>query len=316
MGYRRSFAAFAAQSTDGDSQMAQSLDDARESRNVAVSPVAKFQKTLERMKPQIAAALPAHLKAERVARLALTEFSRNPTLQKCEEKSILGGIMTAAQLGLEIGVQGQAYLVPYYDNKNKTYKAQFIPGWRGLVDLVSRSGRGTVFSGAIFKDQRFEYLDGARRDLKIMNPTSLEDPKDITHVYAVGWVRGAEYPIIELWTMEKAMRHLEKFNKVGERHYGYAHPEMYARKVVLLQVLKYMPQSIELANAVQVNESFEAGHAATIDGSFVAVDEDEISAGPPDAREEQQQPGRPESPPPRRSGSVNTDTGEVEFDVE
>jgi recombination protein RecT len=44
---------------------------------------------------------------------------------------------------------------------------------------------------------------------------------------------------------------------------------MYARKVALLQVLKYMPSSIELANAVEISNATESGKGAVLEGNFV-----------------------------------------------
>lgn len=235
------------------------------SESRALSPIQRFQGLLEKQKPQMANALPAHLKADRMARLSMTAFTQNPKLLECDAKSVIGSIITACQLGLEIGVNGQGYLVPYKGT------CQFIPGWRGLVDLVARGGRGTVMTGTIYKDQKYTFTDGARRDLVVHNETDCEDPSDITHVYAIGWVKGAEFPIIELWRMSKIIKHRDRYNKVGTRHYSYDNLEMYARKIPLLQVLKYMPMSIETTAAVQVAEAANRGAFAsmpTIDGSF------------------------------------------------
>lgn len=231
------------------------------------NPVAAFSGFLDKFKPQLSLALPKHLTADRMARLALTSFSTTPALQQCDPKSIAASIMTAGQLGLEPGVNGQGYLIPY-----KT-TCTFVPGWKGLVDLVSRSGRGTVYTGVIFRDQQYTFTDGARRDLVIHNETDLEDPDDITHAYAIGWVKDAVMPIIELWTVEKIRKHRDKYNKVGAKHYSFRDWEMYARKVPLLQVLKYMPQSIELSNAIAISNASEAGRGATIDNGIV-IDND------------------------------------------
>jgi len=227
------------------------------------NPVAEFSTFLDKFKPQLALAMPKHLTADRMSRLALTAFSTSPKLQQCDAKSIAASVMTAGQLGLEIGVNGQGFLVPY-----KT-TCTFVPGWKGLVDLVARSGRGTVYTGVIFKDQRYTFTDGAKRDLVIHNETELDDPADITHAYAIGWVKDAAIPIIELWTVEKIRKHRNKYNKVGDKHYSYRDWEMYARKVPLLQVLKYMPCSIEVSNAITINHASESGRAATIEGGIV-----------------------------------------------
>jgi len=244
-----------------------------------LGPVAQFSGFLDKLKPQLALALPAHMKADRMARLALTAFSTSAALQECSAKSIAAALMTAGQLGLEPGVNGAGYLIPY----KKT--CTFVPGWKGLVDLVSRSGRGTVYTGVIFKDQEYTFVDGAKRDLIIHNETDLDAPEDITHAFAIGWVKDAAMPIIELWTVGKIRKHRDKYNKVGEKHYSYRDWEMYCRKVPLLQVLKYMPSSIELSNAIAVSNASEAGHGTTIDGYGIVI-EDEDTGGADDGKKE------------------------------
>lgn len=228
-----------------------------------LSPVAQFSGFMDKVKPQLALALPKHLTADRMARLAMTAFSTSPKLQECDPMTIAASIMTAGQLGLEPGVNGAGYLIPY----GKT--CTFVPGWKGLVDLVSRSGRGTVFTGVIFKDQQYTFTDGARRDLIIHNETELEAAEDITHAYAIGWVKDSSMPVIELWTVGKIRKHRDKYNKVGKMHYSYRDWEMYCRKVPLLQVLKYMPCSVEMSNAIAISHASEAGRGATIENGIV-----------------------------------------------
>lgn len=232
---------------------------------VAASPVAKFSNFLEKLKPQLAMALPKHMNADRMARLALTAFSTTPALQQCTPQSIAGCIMTAAQLGLEPGIGGQGYLIPY---KNT---CTFVPGWKGLVDLVARSGRATVWTGAVFEGDEFDYQLG---DAPYCRHRPGDNEGKFTHVYAIGRVKDAQMPVIEVWTRSKVEKHLKQFNKVGDRHYAKASEsnfEMYARKVALLQVLKYMPSSIELHNAVEVSHAAEEGRGAVIEGDFVTV---------------------------------------------
>lgn len=227
------------------------------------NPITGFSAFMEKFKPQLSLALPKHMNADRMARLALTAFSTSPKLQECDPKSIAASIMTAGQLGLEPGVNGAGFLVPY----GRT--CTFVPGWKGLVDLVSRSGRGTVYTGVIFSDQDYTFVDGAKRDLVIHNETNLDAPEDITHAFAIGWVKDATMPIIELWTVEKIRKHRDKYNKVGKAHYSFRDFEMYARKVPLLQVLKYMPASIELNNAIDISHAAESGRGATIENGIV-----------------------------------------------
>lgn len=230
-------------------------------------PVAAFSEYVEGFKGELAKLVPDHLNADRMARHAVTAFARSKDLQACEPKTIGAALMTAAQLGLEPGVNGAGFLVPY----GRT--CTFVPGWKGLVDLVSRSGRGTVYTGVIFRDQAYTFVDGARRDLIVHNETELDEPEDITHAYAIGWVTGSSTPIIELWRVPKLKKHRDKYNKVGKRHYSFRDWEMYARKVPLLQVLKYMPCSVAVQNAIEISHAAEAGHAVTLEGDCVVVDD-------------------------------------------
>lgn len=224
-----------------------------------------FPAMLNAWLPEIKRALPKHLNADRMSRIALTAFRRTPKLAECDPRSVFAAVIQASQLGLEPDTLGRSYLIPYAQNKKtangwtKVMECQFVPGWKGLVDLMNRSGQGTVYTGVIFKDQDYAYTDGSKRELTITNETSLVDPNDITHAFAVGYIKGGMFPVIELWRMAKVIKHRDRYNKVGDKHYSYGNLEMYARKVVLLQVLKYMPCSPELATAMALNDDAEIG---------------------------------------------------------
>jgi recombination protein RecT len=229
------------------------------------SPVAQLSAFLDKLKPQMALALPRHMSADRMTRLALTAFSTNRALQACTAQSIAASLMTAGQLGLEPGINGQGYLIPYGDT------CTFVPGWRGLVDLTARSGRATVWTGAVYAGDDFDYQLG---DSPHCRHRPGDGGEEFTHVYAIGRVKDAQMPVIEVWTRGKVKKHLMQYNKVGNRHYansGENNFEMYARKVALLQVLKYMPSSIELSNAIAVSHAAEAGLGAMIDGDMVTL---------------------------------------------
>lgn len=254
--------------------------------------VASFSRILEKMKPQMAMALPKHMSADRMARLALTAFSTTKALQNCKTDSILASLMTATQLGLEPGVNGQGYLIPYKDNGSSI--CIFVPGWRGLVDLVSRAGRATVWTGAVYAGDKFDYQLG---DEPFCRHKPGDSEGEFTHVYAIGRVKDAQMPVIEVWTRGKVQKHLTQYNKVGGRHYALAGEnnfEMYARKVALLQVLKYMPSSIELANAITVSHAAEAGQGAVIEGDFVTVSNETIDQDTGEITQQSKPPALPD----------------------
>lgn len=229
-----------------------------------------FPAMLNSYKAEIARALPRHLDGDRMARIALTCFRQTPKLGKCAPKSVFAAVIMAAQLGLEPGIGGQAYLIPYGT------ECQFVPGWQGLVDLVSRAGRASVWTGAVFDGDEFSYALGDSPHVT-HRPAGDEDESKLTHVYAIGRVGGSQWPVIEVWPIAKVLRHRDRYNKVGNKHYSYQHLEMYARKIALLQVLKYMPKSVELQTAIALEHAAEKGgqrldvHEA-IDGTWAPVE--------------------------------------------
>lgn len=245
--------------------------------NRPANPVASFNAFMQKHKSQLELALPKHLNADRMVRLSLTAFSQNPALQRCDPKTIFGSIIVASQLGLEIGVNGQGYLVPYKD------KCTFVPGWKGLVDLANRGGRCTVWTGAVYEGDEFDYMLGDSPYCKHKPCGEFEESK-LTHVYAIGRVKDSEMPVIEVWPIKKVHAHFKKtvVPALQSNHYSKKHLEAYAKKVALLQVLKYMPQSIEMSNAVDVSYAAEQGKEITIDGDFVSVDN-----SPQDLQQEQ-----------------------------
>lgn len=241
------------------------------------NPVAELSNFMGKLKGQMSLALPKHMNADRMTRLALTAFSTNPDLQLCTHDSIAGSIMIAAQMGLEPGVNGQGYLIPYKG------RCTFVPGWKGIVDIANRSGRSSVWTGAVFQGDEFDYAMGDRPFITHKPGRSLGNPDDLLFVYAVGRVKDSEWPIIDVWPMEKIWAHRDHYNKVGKKHYSFQNPEMYARKVPLLQVLKYMPTSIELSAAVEVSHAAEAGKGIVLDGNYVSTVIDTEDDGRPGA---------------------------------
>lgn len=237
---------------------------------------------LQRSSASLKAALPKHLNPDRMLRLAVTCFSQTPALQQCSGQSILASIIVAGQLGLEPGIAGQGYLVPYKGT------CTFVPGWQGLVGLLNNTGRATAWTDGVFEGDHFKFAKGSAPVLEHEPGENYGDPNALIWAYACGKVNGSETPIIEAWPMKRVFRHRDRYNKQGKAHYSYNQPEAYARKVVLLQVLKYLPRSVELSNALAAANAEESGRAVRYDDGVVV--EVESTAA------EEQEPNRPEIP--------------------
>jgi recombination protein RecT len=200
---------------------------------------------IEQMKPEIARALPRHLNPDRVARIAVTVMRRTPKLAECTPESFLGALMTCAQLGLEPGPLGHAYLVPYGS------EVTFIAGYRGLVDLARRSGQVQSVNARVVRvGDEFDYAFGL--DPKLEHKPKADVDQAITHVYAVVRLKdgGADFDVMTRAEVE-AIRKRSRAAKDGPWVTDYA--EM-AKKTVLRRLLKTAPMSVEYQQAVANDE--------------------------------------------------------------
>ncbi len=191
-------------------------------------------------------------------------------------------------LRAEPGINGQGYLIPYKG------VCTFVPGWQGLVGLLNNSGRATAWTGAVFEGDEWDFQLGSEPRCKHIPGDNYGDEAKMKWVYACGKVNGSEMPVIEAWPIARVWKRRDQFNKVGTSHYSFRHPEMYARKAVLLQVLKYMPRSIELQNAMTASYAAEDGRGSRVeDGVVIEMPEEKEpvkSAKVPELLPDKQEP--------------------------
>ena len=142
--------------------------------------------------------------AERFARLCLTAFRQTPKLMQCDPYSVLGAMMTCAQLNLEPNTpQGLAYLIPY------NRECQFQIGYRGLMQIMYRSGAIASFNADVVYRQEveqglFEYESGISprisHKIDLLNPEARTGkPEDVIAAYAAVVLKTGE-PIVRLVT--------------------------------------------------------------------------------------------------------------------
>lgn len=207
---------------------------------------------LEKAKPQIKMALPKHLDADRMLRIAMTSVRRTPGLLSCNQQSLLGAIMQSAQLGLEPdGVLGHAYLIPFKD------EVQLIVGYKGLVDLARRSGQlSTIFSRVVYEKDQFDFSYGLDEQLRHV-PSDDENPGEIVAVYAIARLKdgGLQFEVMRRREIEE-IRKRSRAGESGPWKTDYA--EM-SRKTVIRRLCKMLPASVELARAVALDERAEVG---------------------------------------------------------
>jgi recombination protein RecT len=238
---------------------------------------------LEKRKEMLGSGASGSIVIDREIRAASVMMMNSRDLQDATPDSFYTAVSIAINSGIGL-CNGRGYLVAYRG------KCSFVPGWKGLVDLVARTGRASVWTGVVYQGDLFEWELGDAPFLKHKPLGDSDNWQHATHVYAIGRVKDQDYPIITVWTINKVMKHLKTFNKVGDRHYALKdsnNAEMYARKVVLLQTIKYLPSSQDLENAVNAETAAETGRDMVIDGDFSYVQEEDHAGQPQEAAREE-----------------------------
>jgi len=209
-------------------------------------------------KKQIEMALPKHITADRIMRIALTECRKNPALLECTRESFMGAIIQTAQLGLEPGsALGHAYLVPFKKKKEGITEVQLIIGYRGMMNLAYRSESVShVIARAVYEGDKFTFRYGFDEALD-HHPDPDAMGNKLTHAYAIVFLKGGGkiFEVMELKEINAA-RARSKSADDGPWVTDY---EAMAKKSVVRKLFKYMPVSIELQNAIGIDEAGDRG---------------------------------------------------------
>lgn len=235
-----------------------------------------IQELFKRMEPEIAKALPKHITVERLTRVALTEVRKNPKLLECTTQSLLGALMLSAQLGLEPGILGHAYMIPYYNGKTKAQEVQFQIGYKGYLDLVRRSGElRTIDVHEVCKNDFFEYEYGL--EPKLRHKPVLDNRGEPYCYYAVAHFKDGGFSFLVL-----SVSDVEKFRKRSKSPdfgpWGTDYDAM-AKKTVIKQLCKFLPLSPEIQRGIVQDETTKKEYEEV----FEAKDEtDWISITSPD----------------------------------
>lgn len=120
-----------------------------------------MRNTLDKLRPQIGAALPSHIPADRFIRIAMTSWNMTPALHEAERSSLLGAWMKCAQDGL-LPDGREAAIVLFRDKKAGGKTAQYMPMVAGILKKIRNSGElqsiaTQVVHEADVRDGKFRY---------------------------------------------------------------------------------------------------------------------------------------------------------------
>lgn len=212
---------------------------------------------IRQMENQYALAMPKGAEATQLVRDALTLLRATPKLAECQPATVLGGLMTFAQLGLRPGVLGHGWLLPFYDTKSRSFKAQVVIGYQGFVELAHRSGRiESLIARTVYENDTFEVAYGLTDDL--------------THRPALRGVRGAPvayYAVAKftggghaftVMTHDEMVQYRDRYAMARTKAGDVVGPwkdqfEGMAQKTCVRQLAKWLPKATDFASAIEAD---------------------------------------------------------------
>lgn len=217
---------------------------------------------------QIKLALPKHVSADRMQRAVLTACLQSPKLYECTQQSMMMSVLRAAQMGLEPdGILG--YLVPY-----KT-TAQFLPSYRGLVQLARQSGEiASITARAVRAGDEFDFSLGTDEYIRHKPLVSDDDEeRAVTYVYAVARFRDKETPPqFDVMTRAQVERVRARVSSGREGPWFTDWEEM-AKKTVVRRLSKLLPISVHMRQALAEEEALEQGKPLVVADLAIVTDD-------------------------------------------
>ena len=238
---------------------ANALAQRRENGGVAQNSLAD---QIRKMEPEFQMAMPKGAEATQLIRDALTAVRMTKNLDKCEAASVLGALMTCAQLGLRPGVLGHAWVLPFWDRKANDgrggHKAQLVIGYQGYVELAHRSPKVTsIIARTAYEGDVFD-VDYGIADTIIHKPNLFGERGAPKAYYAVVKYAAGGYAF---YVMSHAdMLKYRNLNATAKTRDGKVFGpwvdnfEGMALKTTVRQLAKWMPKSTELASAMVADE--------------------------------------------------------------
>lgn len=225
------------------------------------------------MEQQFQLAMPRGAEASQLVRDALTAVRTTRNLERCDAPSVLGALMNCAQLGLRPSVLGQAWVLPFWDGRSRSYRAQLIVGYQGFIDLAYRSGSvASIVARTVYANDVFDVDYGLSDNLT--HKPCMNGPRGEAIAYYAVVKFSAGGHVFWVVTQSDAESHRDLYaprNKSKEITGPWKSDfEAMARKTAIRQLTKWMPKSVELSNAVQADDSLRVDLSPDVEPAIAA----------------------------------------------
>jgi len=249
---------------------------------------------IQSAKPSIQAALPRHVDVDRFQRIVMVAVNQNPKLGQCTPMSLLTAVMQAAQLGLEPGVLGQCYMIPYWNKNKKVLEVQFQISYKGMIELSRRSGSILSIAAHEVRENDEFFFQYAYEETLTHKPNLFGNRGDVIAYYAYANLKdGGRASVVMNKTDIDA--HRDQFSKAAKSQYGSPWEDNYdemAKKTVIKKLLKYLPVSAEVLRGVAADGAVRDEIKPDLADLPVMEDVETIEAEQPEEQPEKSAPKR------------------------
>jgi recombination protein RecT len=206
-----------------------------------------WEQLVTKYRPDFQQAMPEGREATQLVRDALHCIRTTKGLSECDRLSVLGSLMTCAQLGLRPGVAnlGEAWLIPFKG------QATLIVGYRGFIKLAYNSAQVLEISGRpVRANEPFEC--SFQPSTLLHRPVAWgEDPGDTVGYYAAARLAGGGLVFETIAETEAEAMRQTIITAPGFRGGPWRDwPEQMKIKTAVRRLFKWLPTSLE-TEAVQ-----------------------------------------------------------------
>lgn len=181
-------------------------------------------------------------------------------LQACEPTTLLYSALKATALRLPLDPNlGQAYIIPYRNNKENKTEAQFQIGWKGFVQLAIRSGQFATINTTDIRDGELQGQDLITGELQVKALPNREQLPIIGYLAYFRLVNGFSKSLY--MTAEEIEKHATRYSQSYRGRYKDSSlwatdKDAMAKKTVLKLLLnRFAPLSVDMKEAVQADQS-------------------------------------------------------------
>jgi recombination protein RecT len=243
---------------------------------------------IQRMLPEYQAAMPKGREATQLIRDALTCLRTIPKLDQCEPASVLGSLMTCAQLDLRPGVAGlgHAWPLPFWDGKTQGLKAQLVIGYKGYIELGFRSGKlAGIASRIVYENETddFEFIYREDGDILTHKPSYRGLRGGIVCFYSTARIIGGGYGLTEPVSLEEMEAHRDKYaprDKFKKMTGPWVnHFAAMGKKTMILRNFANLPKSAEMSIAMEADNGVRVDLTPTASAAEVTDHPARLLAG-------------------------------------